>query len=380
MRTVLCLVLLFSLPQILLCQERVDVADQTIKIGPKGEEVLYYGFAKGDQLIFNFDEIDGKELAEIEIVEMPENSRFKEYRIKSVRDKTLRVTHNGVYKFRFYNGALMKGRVCKVKIQRIPEGAETTNFNTGVKWVEKFDTTYDLRTETVIVRYDTVIKQKTKRVLVSTDTNVVQVLDRTERVHSMSNLTSDNVSTVPFQLPENTYSPNIFLPYKSTETISWAFSIAVGDNGKAWYEDANKKASAKAASNLAVTIGLIPSGYGALALLAIEGYSAFANPPQGENIRFQVFQGESPTSIYGDAVAASGRVIANNQGRYYTIKLLNDNLREGVNVDSKVIAVTITKIWGDENYTVQEILPIKENRAVKTPNISKSKLPVTINE
>ena len=40
----------------------VDVADLTIKIGAMGSEELFYGFAEGDQIVFNFEELKGKEL------------------------------------------------------------------------------------------------------------------------------------------------------------------------------------------------------------------------------------------------------------------------------------------------------------------------------
>ena len=67
------------LTQLCFGQEKVDVAEQTIKIGSKEEEVLYYGFAEGDQIVFNFEEVDEKEVKEVEIIELPENSKFKDY-------------------------------------------------------------------------------------------------------------------------------------------------------------------------------------------------------------------------------------------------------------------------------------------------------------
>jgi hypothetical protein len=53
----------------------IDVAESTLKIGAFGEDVFYYGFAEGDKLIFNFEEINGKELKEIEIIELPSKLR-----------------------------------------------------------------------------------------------------------------------------------------------------------------------------------------------------------------------------------------------------------------------------------------------------------------
>jgi hypothetical protein len=45
-------------------QEPIDVAELTVKLKGNSEEKLYYGFAEGDQIIFNFTEGDGKELKE----------------------------------------------------------------------------------------------------------------------------------------------------------------------------------------------------------------------------------------------------------------------------------------------------------------------------
>lgn len=369
--------MLLSACQFCFGQEIIDITEQTIKIGSKEEKVLYYGFAEGDQIIFNFDEVNKKEVKEVEIIEFPENSKFKDYEVTSVKDKKIRVYKNAVYKFRFYNAAIMKSRVCKIKIQRIPKSHETMNFNTGIKWIEKYDTTYEIKNETIIVRHDTINKQKSKRVLVSTDTNVVTVTDRVERVHSISNA-NGNVSMVTFQLPENSYSPNIFKPYKSTETISWAYSLAVGESGNVWYKDSNRKAAARKTANLATKAGLLTGGYGALALLAIEGYSAFSNPPQGDNIQFGVYKGQNLMAAhYGNSVAVSGRVTDSKQG-YHTIRLENDNVIDGINVDVKVIAVLVTKTWKDEDYTVQETEPIKEKKVLKIPKISKSNIPVIV--
>jgi hypothetical protein len=39
-------------------QTPIDVAENTLKISPSSEEVFYYGFAEGDQLIFDFEEIN----------------------------------------------------------------------------------------------------------------------------------------------------------------------------------------------------------------------------------------------------------------------------------------------------------------------------------
>jgi len=77
------------------------------------------------------------------------------------------------------------------------------------------------------------------------------------------------------------YTPNKYLPYESTEIQSWVYSISVGNTGESWYKNANSKALAKSSAELAVSYGIISSRYGAMAILAIEGISVFAIPPQG---------------------------------------------------------------------------------------------------
>ena len=102
-------------------QEPIDVAEIAIKIGAKGEEELYYGFAEGDQIVFSFKEADEREVKEVEIIELPSNSKFQDIETKEIKNKIIKVNKKGIYKFRFYNSALLKGRICKVKIQRIIE-------------------------------------------------------------------------------------------------------------------------------------------------------------------------------------------------------------------------------------------------------------------
>ncbi|MBK7561211.1 MAG: hypothetical protein IPI68_06725 [Chitinophagaceae bacterium] len=109
----------------------IDVADNTLKVAAFGEEVFYYGFAEGDKLIFNFEELKGKELKEVEIIELPSNSKFMDYKTKKIENKNLEITKTGIYMFRFANTGL-GGRICKFKIQRIPASETTKNFNSSV--------------------------------------------------------------------------------------------------------------------------------------------------------------------------------------------------------------------------------------------------------
>ncbi len=354
--------------------EAIDVAEITLKIGAKSEENLYYGFAEGDQILFDFRELDGNELKEVEIMALPENSVLKDYETKSIAHKLLKVNQKGIYKFHFYNAALIKGRVCAIKIQRIPKNTASINFNTGIKWIETLDTTYELKTETITNSPE---KQVSRKKLTAVDTNIVSIIDRTERVASMSKLGSSNAQHISIKLPQNQYLSDAN-PWQQTEVVSWAYSISVGGTGQAWYKNANEKAGGKIAATIAKTAagwaiktGAVSTGYGALAILAIEGVSAFSNPPQGDNILFtlQTYVNSTLQTLdSGNSVAASGRITQQTQGEF-TLKLENDNYIEGINVDVKIIAVTVTHKYENENYMVKNDAPLKEKKTVKVPKV-----------
>ena len=57
MKTTLSLLLSFFITHSY-CQTPIDVTDQTIKIGGLEEEIPYFGFAEGDQIVLNFTEIE----------------------------------------------------------------------------------------------------------------------------------------------------------------------------------------------------------------------------------------------------------------------------------------------------------------------------------
>ena len=132
-----CLIILSGYGQL----QPIDVAELTIKIGGMSSEEMFYGFAKDDQIVFNFEELKGKELKEIEIIELPNNSKFMDYKTVKIENKKISVNQKSLYQFKFNNSAI-SGRICKVKIQRIPKTEDLTAFNTNWEWKTLYDTTY----------------------------------------------------------------------------------------------------------------------------------------------------------------------------------------------------------------------------------------------
>jgi len=188
-----CTLLLLSICTLLTAQlSPIDVAENTLKVGRLGEETFYYGFAEGDQMIFSFEEVNGKELKEIEIVELPSSSKFMDYKSSKIQNKTITINRTGIYKFRFANSAI-SGRICRFKIQRIPRSELTKNFNSSVLWHTVYDSTK------YVVQENYLVKKEYKP---------VQLLEASQfYINSGSNATfkgGKSRITLPVILPKNT--------------------------------------------------------------------------------------------------------------------------------------------------------------------------------
>jgi hypothetical protein len=300
-------------------QTLVDVAENTLKVGGLGEEVFYYGFAEGDQMVFSFEEMNGKELKELEIIELPESSKFMDYKTKKIENKKLNITRTGIYKFRLSNSNI-KGRICKIKIQRIPSNDETKNFNSSVYWRKAYDTTY------------TTVKEK---YLIKADTAIVNITDQVAKVHSGTNLNGSKTS-FHFVLPEN--------------TVSWSYYVGVDQAGQEAYQQATQLL----AKNASPFLLKIP-GYGPLAALALGGSSYIAQLQSGENVNyyivdpnnFTLYQNGSPFKCYkqGNVINDKSKVEAPLRGILYMC-LSNDNAVQGISVTVKITAITVTEQWG----------------------------------
>jgi len=312
----------------------IVLTESTLKIGGLSTEESYFGFTEGDQIVFDFNEINNKELKEIEIVELPSSSKFFEYKAININSKIINVTSTGIYKFRFYNSAL-GGRLCKFKIQRIPSSENTKSFNSNVYWKTLYDTSW----HTVQEKY-----------LISRDTSVIPVIPhRIERVHSQTSTNGlPNKTTLNFTLPAN--------------TISWSYYIGVGESAEAVFKQAEEKA-AKSKSNLSAASGLAsgiayidPTGSAALASLALKGLADFSIPEKADNIQYwfvrdfenaQLFMNAQQFYMFdkGDGPVCTKRITQPLLGTLY-LCLLNDNLREGIDVHLRISAVTVNEKWG----------------------------------
>lgn len=338
------------------------------------EQELQFGFAAGDKMVFQFKEINGKELKEIEIVEYPTTSKFSDYKTTQVDSKTIQVVKQGVYFFRFKNGALT-GRICKINIRRIPAGEATVNFNTAVSWEDKQEITYNTYTKDVPAGYDTTYTRKTKKVMVKSEQREELVFDKPQRVHSSAN-TNGNKASLSFTLPKNGITP-----YKTTKVVSWAYWVGVGNEAnEAWKQN----------SKIIVSIAKGAAAYFTtpLGALAAGVVTDLAIPKMGEDVYYAVadktnrdlFMAGQPHRVIDQGKGVAGfRKFSDPalcQGAYY-ILLSNDNLVQGVDASVKVIAIVETMTYEDKVITETTLTPRYEKKTFSEPVIKTVRMPVT---
>ena len=324
-----CCIPAFGLPAI-------DVAENTLKINGHSEEVFYYGFAAGDELVFSFKEVHGWSLKELEISELPASIKFMDYKVRKIEKKTMQILRTGIYKFRFTNPA-GTARICNIKIQRIPAGPGTLDFNTSVYWHTVQDTTYVPTQEKYLLRRDTVAQTLVERVTKIGSANYVFGNSKKE--------------LIDFTLPKG--------------TVSWSYYIGVGTEGQ--------KAFVRAKSgflNSAASFASHIPGYGTMAALALYGVNAFSLIQGEDNVNFWFIGDEINAFLFkfgkkfksfkqGDVLNDAAQLKKPLIGKIY-LGLMNDNLIESINVTVSVTAIVVTEQNSVRNNKIMQITTREE--------------------
>lgn len=350
----------------------IDVTDRTIRLDGKEEEKIYYGFAEGDKIVFNFEEINKKELQELEILEYPSNLIFTEYKTKKVHNREIKVKKTGIYVFKLKNSSFF-GRTCRIKIQRVPSSEATKDFNTSITWETKRDTTYKNYTRNVIVGYDTTYVQNTKKELVKSEKKEEIILDRTERVHSFLN-SNKSYTTVQINLPQNNTST-----YQTKKLVAWAYWIGVGREAMdAWNRNV------KTYSNIASGAATIMGG-GPLAGIAVGTITSLAMPSSGDVVEYwfisdaenkNAFMSNQTFKFFekGKGVAAFGKNTNRTQGTFY-IGLSNDNYYREIDVNIKISVIWEIEYFEDKEHTEMIVKPRYEVKQYTEPVVRTFKIP-----
>lgn len=331
----------------------VNVTDQTLKIGAGQTESLFYGFAAGDEIVFSFEETDGKPLKVIEIIELTENKKFSEFKSSSIAEKRIKVYQNSVFEFRFANEALV-GRICKIKIDRIPISADLASFNTDWKWLTVYDTTYTPYKKDSLTGYDTLFYKETTKDLIKEELVEDMFIDRSERVHTFMNSNGDKKSvTIPFPTLRNE-------EFFKEQITCWAYWIGVGEESNQAYRE-NVKMYAGAASKVASLL------FSPLAGVAVGVLTHLILPTNGDNVFYRFYESyaklqpfmNDETSypfVKGEGVAAYGKNDQILSGPIY-LGLYNDNSIDAIDVNIKIVFIKEQKTYANVEHDRMKITP-----------------------
>lgn len=339
------------------CQlQPVDVADITLKVKSGGTEELIYGFAEGDQIIFNYEETSGKELKEIEIIELPNNSKFKDFKSIKIENKVINVYKKSLFLFKLSNSSL-SARICKIKIQRIPKSDDLISFNTNWTWQTLYDTTYVSYKQDSLIGNDTVRYTEYIKELTQTIQSEELIFDKTQTIHSKLN-SAGNKTWLFFTLPSNQSST-----YESKKVISWAYWVGVGTEAS----DAWKKNVGTAGKIVKGAAQLFTTPLGAFAIGAVTSL-VLPTPGSGEDVYYSItndigkegFMAGVDYKVFGNGVGVAGyqKFTAEGlcQGTYF-VCLLNDNNVTPIDVNVKVVAIIETRKYEDKPYPRMKINP-----------------------
>ena len=317
------------LSMIVHAQQPIDVAESVVKVGIKGEEVVFYGFAAGDQLIFSFEETGGKEMKEVEIIEMPSNSRFMDVKVAKIENKTISIPRKAIYKFRFANSALLP-RACRYKIQRIPANAGTQNFNTTVYFDEYNDTSYTTEIESYISKSDTIINNFQERSIKVNPTSVP----------------GTSKASFNFTIPES--------------AVTWSYYLTAEKAGQQIYQNAWQVLASKSPE----TVSKFPN-YGPLAAVALDRPSHLNRLDTGVHINYWIVENENAELFMrGEQFRflKKGRVIndfyrMHTGDRAFYFCFHNDYKDTPITVTVKITAVIINETLASREVQKMRITP-----------------------
>jgi len=350
------------------------VTESTISLSHNQTEELYFSFAEGDVIEFDFEMVRGKDLREIEFYELPNNKLFSDFRVDKISKKQIHIRNKGLYKFRFHSTSLTN-RVFRIKIVRIPANESTANFNTNWKWETVRDTIYIPHTMDSIAGYNTVNYKEKVRELVKEERVEDLLINRTERVHSFYNENRSR-TFIRVDLP-----PQISTDLKEEKVIAWAYWIGVGEEAQQAYQENTRKMGELV--NTFVSLYATP-----LAALAVGEITNLVLPQTGEYIYHAIlpdqenalkFLNNEQYLIYneGKGIAAYGKNAHITQGTFY-IGLYNDNQFQGLDVDVKVVAIKESKLYAYKEYDRERQEPVIVTLNKKRMEVNETQVRVAV--
>lgn len=356
--------------------DTIPVVETSLYI--KGDQEIYYGFAKGDKIVIDFSGY----LTYISVTFMPDTKVYSDGNITDISKKTITVTKEGVYKFYFstkssYKKDGVKYNVEKqrLKIQRIPKDESTIDFNTACEWVTINDTIFTHYTADSLVGYDTLKYQEKVKEIDVTTMEEVSLVDNVTTVKAL--ISGDNPhAKIIITLPRNEKTD-----YKTKKVIAWAYWVNVGEKAPSFLSNPVVKTGVSVAKTFAGSTLL-----GSFALGMVDNFvqqESDNTTKVQDNVKYAIVDQQNAELFMhgqayrykqgGDGPRGYARFTDENmcKGTWF-LCLYNDNELNKINVTVKVCAIVETTTYKDVSYDREKVTPkyVKVDR-VRTTLIPK---------
>ena len=188
----------------------IELVETNFMVRNNNSETYYFGLAEGDKINFTAGAANGSSIREIEFLEYPNTTLFGQNNVSQIEDKTIEITHTGIYFFRFHQSGFLAGkRYCNLKATRLPASEKTVAFNSVVYWEEKIDSVFYFEEEKYLQRCDT---------------NVTEVLNQSIKLKRKG---KSNRVSILFSLP--------------LRTQNWSYYIGSGKEAVSSYNNAERQ-------------------------------------------------------------------------------------------------------------------------------------------
>ena len=316
-RTFLSLTVFFYAYTLIAQPKPVPLIESNFTVRNSNSEDYYFGLAEGDQITFSIDVTDNT-IKNVEFNEYPNTTMFSQGNVGTIENKTLNITHKGIYYFHFHQSGFLAGRRnCTLKATRLPASEKTVNFNTTVYWKEIIDTVW---------------YNEEEKYLISVDTLVTPIANQSIKLKRRG---KTDRSMIMFTLPEK-------LDY-------WSVWIGTGKDAQTNFNNTE--------TQMAANFPYIKK-YGLMTALALNGSASFVTPQGCLPVSYwllstpkeqQKFNSDSIRFIADKKMACLdySRRSDTLKGINY-LGIYNEN-RKKMDVFVKIASVRIVENWGARN-------------------------------
>ncbi len=333
----------------------IILVKKNTEIKPKSEVTFIFPFKAGDEINSKIELTNGKFIKEFKIFDSSKNTNFK-VKKKSKTNHSFEINEDKLLSFQLKNSS-KESIFCDVNIQYLPK----SNASDRLSLIDnKNQFTRSLNDKNEIIRFDTITTTTITRVPVKWEKKDEKIIDKYQRVHSLTKIGNENRTSLIIPIPDNRNTD-----LENRELIGWAYWIGVGDEAKEAWEF-----NVRSIKNLVSKFSM--ASLSPLGALALEVIGELVMPKLGEDVSYAIVDSNGKDKFlkggnikdiinvdHGKGTAGY-RYFNDNKykGKDLYLLLENDNLIQGIDVHVVVVAIYEVIYYKKEVKIVKLIQPI----------------------